>query len=72
MSMRARVDLNRSTYAHRWDNLGEDEANEPDYGHHHDPNTPAKDGIAMRMATLAHNATIDEFRADVSVDDSDD
>ena len=58
--------------AHAGYDLGEDEGDDPDTGHHGGPDTPSDDGVAVGVSGFAHDAEVDELGADVRVDDADD
>ena len=62
----------RQEVTHAWNDLSEDEGDEPDDGHHCEPYTPSDDGVAVAVSRVAHDAFIDELGADVGVDDTDD
>ena len=58
--------------SHARHDFGEDERDGPDARHDQRPDAPSDDGVAVRVVRLAHDAEVEEFRADVGVDDADD
>ena len=61
----------RQEIAHARDDLCEDKSNDPDNGHDGGPGAPAYKGVAVCVSGFAHDAEIEEFRADVGVDHPD-
>lgn len=57
---------------HGGNDLGEDETDEPNDADDDDPDGPSDECVAVRVAALAHNASIYELCADVGVNDADD
>ena len=70
--MRVQEIVRYDTYAHGRDDFGENEANKPDSRHYNNPNAPSENSVAVCVAALTHDTAVDEFGADVCVDDSND
>lgn len=58
--------------AHGRNDLGEDEADDPDANHDNNPHTPADECVGVSVSGVAHQATVDILRSDIGVNDSDD